>query len=64
MYCKRCNGDLNTYIDDSGFDCLEPCPDCIAEVYADGIKFAWKLAEKDIEDLPEALSKSGLIHQS
>ncbi len=58
MYCGKCKAEIDHLLDDDGFDYIEPCVNCIAEVYADGIKDGWKLADKDIEDLPEALRES------
>ena len=55
MYCETCNSDMEVYIDDEGNDYIEPCVNCTAEIYADGVKDGWKVAGKDIEDLAEAL---------
>jgi len=58
MYCGTCNSELDHLLDDDGMDYVEQCPTCVAEVYADGIKFGWSVAGKNIEDLPEALRES------
>ena len=57
MYCGNCGNDLDVYYDDSGFKYTDTCPDCVAEIYSDGIKLGFKLAGGDIDDLAEAMSE-------
>jgi len=63
MYCGTCKAEMEVDLDDEGIDYVEQCPNCVAEVYADGIKFGWKVAGKDIDDLPEALRESRIMEE-